>query len=198
MILRSCILASTALIGGIGFVALSPTAQSRTTADSFTVDPVHSTVIFRVKHLNTSYSFGRFNDISGTVTWDDANPSSGGFDLTVKTDSISTNSDKRDAHLKSPDFFNAAQFPTCAFKAKSIAKGAGENVFDLSGDLTMHGVTKPITAKLEKTGANKNPRGEIIGFESTFTVKRSDFGINYMPDGLGDEVRIIVSIEAKK
>ena len=81
MILRSCILASAVLLGGIGFVALSPTAQSRNTADSFTIDPVHSTVIFRVKHLNTSYSFGRFNDISGTVTWDDANPSSGGFDL---------------------------------------------------------------------------------------------------------------------
>jgi len=161
---------------------------------SYTIDPVHSSVIFRIKHMNTSQFYGRFNDIHGTLDFDDANPASSNLDPEIKIDSVDTHATKRDGHLKSPDFFNAATFPTATFKSKTWTK-SGE-AFDVTGDLTIHGVTKPVTVKLEKTGTGKGQGGPIIGFETTFTVKRSDFGISYMPDGLGEDVRITIALEA--
>ena len=164
-------------------------------AATFKVDSVHSTVMFRVKHMNTSYAYGRFNAVSGSFNLDEANPENASFDFAVKVDSIDTADAKRDGHLKNADFFNAKQFPTITFKSTS-AKSAGKDAYDVTGDLTLHGVKKPITIKIEHSGTGKGPQGgTIAGIETTFTIKRSDFGMKNMLGMLGDEVTVTVASE---
>ncbi|MCK6486133.1 MAG: YceI family protein [Phycisphaerae bacterium] len=168
--------------------------SSAVATEQFEVDAVHSSVLFRVKHLNVSYFHGRFNDISGKFAFSD-DPSACMFDIQIKTDSVDTGNAKREQHLKSPDFFNAKQFPTMGFKSSEVKK-SGDNTFDVTGSLTLHGVTKPLSVKLERIGSGKDPWGGYrTGFESVFTIKRSDFGMSTMPDALGDEVRVTVAVE---
>lgn len=167
-------------------------------ADSYKIDKVHSTVIFRIKHLNAGYSYGRFNEIAGTIDWDADKPEACKLDVTVKTDSIDTGDKKRDKHLEGPDFFNAKQHKTMTFKSKSVKKGE-DGMYEVTGDLSCNGVTKEVTVKVEHTGtASTQMGGDRMGLETTFTVQRADFGITYMPDGLGSDVRLIVSLEGMK
>jgi len=118
--------------------------------------------------------------------------------IEIKTDSIDSNNPDRDAHLKSDSFFDVKQFPKATFTSTSVKK-AGDKKFSVTGDLALHGVTKPVTVEIENVGKGKGMKGgELAGFFGTFTIKRADFGINYMPDGLGDEVAVTVSVEAGK
>jgi polyisoprenoid-binding protein YceI len=161
-------------------------------ADSLAVDPVHSTVLFRIKHLGTSYAWGRFNDIAGRLNLDDKSPS---LEIQLTTDSLDTANAKRDQHLKSPDFFSAKQFPTISFKSKRIAR-VGDNKYDIEGMLNLHGVERPVMVQLERTGTGKNQAGAAItGYATTFSIKRSDFGMKYLLEGLSDEVVLVVSLE---
>ena len=166
-------------------------------ADTFGVDPVHSTALFRIKHLGTSYTHGRFNDVSGSIVTDpDLAKSS--VEIVIKAESVDTHLEKRDQHLRSADFLNVKEFPTITFKSREV-KSAGADAFDVTGDLTLHGVTKPLTIRVEKTGSGKDMKGnELIGFETVFTVKRSDFGMDYMVGPVGDEVRMTLAVEAGK
>ena len=166
-------------------------------ADEYKVDPVHTSVIFRIQHLGVSYLYGRFNDKSGTVTIDESDPTKDAFDVSVKADSIDTGNSMRDKDLKSGDFFSAQEFPEIKFKSTSV-KSAGDNKLDVAGDITMHGATKPITVTLTRTGTKETRMGHRTGLEGTFTVKRSDFGMTKMLDAVGDEVTLTVSIEAVK
>ena len=176
-------------------VALVP-AQSRG-ADAYQADPVHSSVVFRVKHLNTSFAWGRFNDIAGTFRLDPADPSKGSLTFQVKADSVDTGNAKRDQHLKGPDFFNAVQFPLIGFTSKSFAKAGA--AYEVTGDLTLHGVTKPITFRVMPSGTGKTMMGgAIAGIEASFTLKQSDFGITKMAAAIGDEVWVNVSVEGAK
>jgi polyisoprenoid-binding protein YceI len=177
-------------------VAILPALAA--SAETFQVDPVHSSVNYRIKHMNLSYSYGRFNAIAGTFDLDPADPAKGVFDFTVKTDTIDTGVAKRDGHLKSPDFFNARQFPTITFKSKSVAS-AGENTYDVTGDLTLHGVTKSVTLKVEQTGKGPGMGGRgAVGLLTSFTIKRSDFGMKNMIGPVGDDVRVEVAIEGNR
>jgi polyisoprenoid-binding protein YceI len=163
--------------------------------EAYRVDTVHSTVIFRVKHMGTSYAYGRFNVLEGTFDLDPADPAKSALNFTVKTDSIDTGNPKRDGHLKSPDFFNVRQYPTITFKSRSVSS-AGKDTYDVNGDLTLHGVTKPVTVKVERSGGGKGMRGEsLAGIEATFALKRSDFGMKGMQGAVGDDVRVTVSVE---
>jgi polyisoprenoid-binding protein YceI len=165
-------------------------------ADMFAADPVHSSVVFRVKHMNTSYFWGRFNDISGSFALDEADPSQSKFQFQVKAGSIDSGNAKRDQHLKSPDFFNAVQFPVIAFKSTGVVKsGTG---YEVTGDLTLHGVTKPITARVTPTGTGNAGGRQIAGIEATLNVKQSEFGMTKMIGPVGDDVSVTVSIEARK
>lgn len=164
-------------------------------AETYKVDPVHSSFLFRVKHFNAGYFYGRFNEATGTVVIDEANPAKSSVEIQVKVESIDTNDVKRDQHLKSPDFFNAKQFPTITFKSKQV-KPSGKDTYEVTGDLTLHGVTRTVTAKVTRTGGGKDPFGKFrIGFETVFTIKRSDFGMKFMLGPVSDEIRLIVSIE---
>lgn len=163
--------------------------------ETFKVDPVHSAVAFRVKHMNVSYALGRFNNVSGGFTLDADDPSKAAFDVTIRADSIDTANGPRDAHLKGPDFFNVRQYPTIRFQSTSAAS-AGEGAYEVQGNLSLHGVTKPITVKIQQVGVAPGMRGgRVAGVFSEFTIKRSDFGMKGMIGPLGDEVTVIVSLE---
>ena len=124
-----------------------------------------------------------------------ANPAGSAFDIQVNVDTIDTHNEGRDKHLKSPEFFDAAKYPTIAFKSKSVKK-TGESTFEATGDLTLHGETRPLTVKIERTGAGPGMKGEHrSALETTFDIKRSEFGMKTMIGPLGDDVRLNVSIE---
>ena len=169
-------------------------AEFARAAETFEIDGSHTSVLFRIKHLGVSFFYGRFTDVSGSVVLDD-DPAKCSMILVIKSDSINTDSEKRDAHLKSPDFFNARQFPEITFKSTSI-KAAGENQLEVTGDLTLHGVTKSITVTVDRTGSGSDPWGGYrTGLETTITIKRSDYGMKFMLKGLSDEVKLVISIE---
>ncbi len=182
------------------FVTLAAMASGSAVApaaETYSADPVHSSVVFRVKHMNTSYAWGRFNNMSGSFTLDPADPSKSKMAFTVKAASVDSNSKERDNHLKSPDFFNAVQYPEITFASKSVAKAS--NGYQVDGTLTFHGVTKPLSFLIVPTGTGKDMKGHpISGIDTNFVLKQSDFGITKMAAAIGDEVNVIVSIEGVK
>lgn len=164
-------------------------------AELYVIDPVHTSIIFRVKHLAVAYVFGRFNAATGTVFYDPSMPSKTSVSIQVDTNNIDTNDEKRDNHLKSPDFFNTEKFPLITFKSNRVNKIDKDQLM-VSGDLTILGKTKPITMKVRHTGTGKDPWGNYrIGFESSFTIRRTDYGMNFMLVGVSDEVNLTISVE---
>ena len=181
----------------IACLTIAATFVGRANAETYKVDPVHSSIVFKSKHIETSYVFGRFNDFGGTVNVD-PDPTKMSFDVSAKVESIDTGNAKRDTHLKSPDFFSAKEFPTISFKSTSV-KPSGDSKLEVTGDMTLHGVTKPVTVTIEKVGQSNNPQfGERVGFYTMFTVKRSDFGMSGMQPMSGDEVELAVAFETAK
>jgi polyisoprenoid-binding protein YceI len=161
-------------------------------AADFKIDNSHTSAVFRIEHFGIAKVYGRFNDVSGSFNLDKA------IDITIKTGSIDTNNQKRDDHLRSPDFFNANQFPTLTFKSTKI-EAAGKDRYKVTGDISIHGVTKSITVEVHKSGEGKDPWGNYRkGLEVEFTIKRSDFGMTYMADGIGDDVEILFATEGIK
>ena len=172
-------------------------------ADSYEFDKAHTTVAFQVRHIVTMLG-GKFQEFSGTIKVDRARPEASSVEFTIKADSISTNEPKRDAHLKSPDFFDVATHPTITFKSTSI-KANGKDGWLVTGDLTMRGVTKQVTLPVAFLGEGNDPWGnEKMGFETSTTLNRQDYGISWnktLDQGgvlVGDEVKVQVSVEANK
>jgi len=164
-------------------------------AETYKLDPAHTSIVFRVKHLGVSYVFGRFNGPTGSFVFDESSPSKNAIEMQAETKNIDTAVEKRDTHLKSPDFFNAGEYPLVSFKSKSVKK-SGETAYEVSGDLTLLGKTRPITVEVHATGAGKDPWGGFRrGFETSFSIKRSDFGMGFMMGGVSDEVNLTVSVE---
>ncbi len=194
---------SAALLAGAG--AAPAGAVTAAAADSYQIDAVHTTVLFRINHAGAGVFWGRFNQIEGDFFIDPSKPEASHFKVTVPIAGIDTANEKRDEHLRSGDFFNARQYPTATFESTSITRAAAENTFELKGDLTLMGETRSITAQLLFGGNGTMQGKQIQGFEAAFTIKRADFGIStYLaPDGgnggaLGNEVRIIVAGEGAK
>ncbi len=166
-------------------------------ADTYKVDPVHSSVVFSIKHAGVTDFLGSFNEITGTVIFDAADLSKSSVELTVPVASVDSRHPKRDTHLKSADFFNAEKFPAVTFKSTKI-EGSG-NDFKVTGDFTLLGVTKSITVDFKRGPDGKGMQGEVRGGGQTrFTLKRSDYGMTFMPDALGDEVSLVISLEGVK
>jgi len=182
------------LIAGL-LLALSATSPAR--ADNYKVDPVHSTIAFRVIHLNVAPFYGLFLAPAGTFVTDE-DPAKMKFDVTVAVDKIYTGNDKRDQDLKSQTWLGAKQFPNITFKSTSVKK-SGDNAYEVTGDFTLHGVTKSITVIVNKTGEGPGMKGETrSGWESIFEIKRSDYGINAMPGGISDEIKLMIGLEGIK
>ena len=163
---------------------------------SLQLDPIHSSMIFRIKHAGCTWFYGRIDSPSGTIEFDPENPESLSLDLALQVANINTGADQRNNHLKSADFFDGNQFPTISFKSTKAVAGETENTYELTGDLTMRGITKSITIPLEYTGEGRFRRGPRYGFASQFTINRSDwdvsFGIGTMLD---DEVQMTFGFE---
>jgi polyisoprenoid-binding protein YceI len=173
------------------------TATTRT----YNIDKAHSEASFQVRYLLTKVR-GRFSDFEGTIQFDQANPENSSIDFAIHATSIDTNEPDRDKHLRSEDFFDVEQFKSVAFKSKRIIKRSAE-MYDVVGDLTMHGVTKEITLPVTHLGAGKDPYGrDKIGFEAESALNRKDFGLTWntaLEAGgflIGDEIKVSVSIQA--
>ena len=161
----------------------------------FTIDPVHSTAIFVVNHFKVSNFIGRFDSCNGTVTWDEADPAKSQVSYTIAADSVDTNFKQRDQHAMSSDFLDAKQFKEITFTGTGFKK-TGDDTYEVTGTLTMHGVGKPLTVTVKKTGEGDDMQHHHrIGFWTTFTIKRSDFGMNFMQGPLGDSLDITLSTE---
>jgi len=179
------------LVAGLG-------AAPAPAADDYNIDAMHSGVNFKISHLGLSWVPGRFNDYSGSFTID-PDPSQCSFNLTIKPESIDTNNAKRDEHLRSPDFFNAKQFPVITFKSTSVAKAAVEGSYLVAGDLTLHGVTKPVNFTLVGGRKAEFPKGvQRTGFSTELTIKRADYGMDKGIEAVGNEVYIAISFEGVK
>jgi polyisoprenoid-binding protein YceI len=170
---------------------------------SYSVDKTHSEVGFQVRHL-VSKVRGGFADFSGSIRIDAAKPETSFVDFTVKVASIDTKEPKRDAHLKSPDFFDAEKYPEIRFVSRKVVPG-GEGRYDVTGDLTMRGVTKEVTLPVTFTGFVRTPFGdERAGFETSLSLNRKEFGINWnkaLDQGgfmLADDVAISINLETVK
>jgi len=174
--------------------------------DNYTIDPYHTYVHFEVDHIGgLSRMRGRFDKTAGKFTIDQA-AKTGSLDVTVQTSSVNTgDNDKgsrprsRDEHLRTPDFFNVAEFPTMTFKSTKIAF-KGDNVGSIDGDLTLLGVTKPVSLTVERWRCMPHPQSkrDMCGGNATGAVKRSDFGMKFGVPGVGDELALFIEIEGFK
>lgn len=164
-------------------------------------DKAHSQLVFSVKHLGVSTVSGTFNDFDATIKADKADYSDAVIELTGKIASIDTRIEARDNHLKSADFFDAAQYPTFTFTSTAV-KAKKKGNLEVLGNLTLHGITKPVTLTLKYNGTVENPmsKAQTIGFDAETTIKRSDFGIggNFPELVISDAVTIKASGEFTK
>ncbi len=183
-------------------VVMPRLAHAETT--EWALDGSHSRVGFTVSHMVVSSVSGRFKQFSGKIELDEANLTKSQVDITIKAESIDTDDAKRDEHLRSPDFFDAKKFPTITFKSTKITK-AGGNKYKLTGDLTIHGVTKTETLDAVVSEPIKNPWGKMVrSVKLSGKIKRSDFGLKWnktLDKGgmlVGDEVTLDVAVEIDK
>ena len=185
-------------------VLLAALAAPAFAQSSWEIDPAHSNVQFGVRHMMISTVRGKFTKFTATATGDEKDAAHAGVQASIDVASIDTGDEKRDGHLKSPDFFDAEKFPTITFKSTKV-EAAGDRRFKVHGDLTMHGVTKPVVLDVEATPEVKGMRGETrAGARATTKVNRTDFGISWSKsmDGggvvVGDEVEVTIDVEAVK
>ena len=178
---------------------MTTVTSSKTT--TYAIDKAHSEATFQVRHLLTRVR-GRFSDFAGTIEFDETDPERSSVNVTVQAASIDTSEHDRDTHLRSADFFDVETFPTLTFSGRTITR-KGDQRFDVAGDLTIHGVTRPITLDVTFLGKAKDPWGnERAAFEADATVNRKDFGLNWnaaLETGgflVGDEVKISLSVQA--
>jgi polyisoprenoid-binding protein YceI len=179
----------------LGLVMALPCAVR---ADDYKADPAHSFVVFDIHHLGAGYVYGTFAGPTGAVSYSPDDLTKTSFDVSVDTDSLDTRVERRDNDLKGPDFFDVKQFPTMTFKSTSVEK-TGDNTMNVTGDLTLKGVTKSITVAMEYTGTGQMMGQTRAGFRADFKINRSDFGMVKDPAPMiADEVHIVVAIEAIK
>ncbi len=174
-------------------------------AETYTIDPVHSSIQFSIRHLMVSNVRGTFNGVKGTIVHDAANPANSRIDAEIDVNTINTNDATRDAHLKTADFFDLEKYPTIKFVSKKVEK-TGENEFKATGDLTLHGVTQETVLTIDEVSEEgKDPWGNTrIGASAKGKVSRKDFGLVYnaaLETGglvLGEDVKLEFDIEAVK
>lgn len=176
-------------------------ASPAVAVEDYAIDASHADVSFQVRHLVSQVS-GRFNAFEGSVRIDRERPEASSVEFTIQSESIDTSNEKRDEHLRSADFFDVASHPSITFKSTSMKAVGGER-YEVTGDFTMHGVTKSITLPVEVLGEMKDPWGhQRIGFQISATINRKDYGISFnkvLDQGglmLGEDVKVSVNLEA--
>ena len=165
--------------------------------DTYKIDGVHSNISFKVRHLMSKVQ-GRFGKAEGVVNVDTQDITRSSVDVTISVASISTNEEKRDGHLKSPDFFDAAKFPTITFKSTSV-KEVSKGQLEVTGTFTMKGVSKTLVLPITNLGTQTDPWKHVVaGFEGALKINRMDYGVSYGKGLVGDDVDIDLNIEAQK
>lgn len=168
------------------------------TVEKYTIDPVHSSIGFSIRHFVSKVP-GTFTKFTGTLALDRANLEKSSVEATVEIPSVNTANEKRDAHLQAPEFFDSPKFSTATFKSKSWKK-TGEDTFDITGDLTLKGVTKEVILKAKLLGFGPGMQGaQLTGWEGTATLNKADFGVDgpsMLGKALGDEVALNIAVEA--
>ena len=179
-----------ALIVGVNVLAPATTRA----AESYQVDPAHTSITFRIQHAGISWVQGRFNEFAGAFSIDANDAGKSRFEMTIKTASVDTNVAQRDQHLRTADFFDAEKYPEMVFKSTAVRKVDGG--LEVMGNFTLHGMTRPLTFTLSGGQKAEFPKGtRRIGFVTEFKLKRSDFGMAKMIPDVGDEVRIFIGLE---
>lgn len=163
-------------------------------ADEYKIDPVHSNVGFAVKHMGVSTVHGRFNDFSGSILFDDKDPSKSSVDVVIKSASVNTDNNMRDNDLRSASFFDAAKFPELIFKSKSVEKKG--DAYVAHGTLTIHGVSKDVDLPFTLTGPINARNGKALGAEATLPINRQDYGVAGGGMMVGNDIKIEISVEA--
>jgi polyisoprenoid-binding protein YceI len=187
-------------LAALAALVLAPAA--RADKETFVFDKNHSQLAFRIRHFVTKVS-GRFTKFDGTIVLDRAKPAESSVDLKIESASIDTGVPNRDKHLNSADFFDTANFPEITFKSTKVTPKGGD-VYDVAGDLTMRGVTKPVTLTVTSNGFANDGRGGVkAGFDVTGKLNRKDFGVNWnaivdQNAMLSDDVELTISVEANK
>jgi len=168
-------------------------------ADPYAIDPTHTQVEFTYSHFGFSNITGRFDQVQSEFLFDPADPTASSVKVSIPVASLSTGVAKLDEHLQSPDFFDAAQFPTATFTSTAVT-AAGEGKLSVAGDLSIHGVTRPVVmdVTINKVGTHPMTQAEAAGFDAAFTIKRSEFGVGAYAPAVSDEVRIEITVEAQK
>jgi polyisoprenoid-binding protein YceI len=187
--LRRCLIASAFLLASVSASAFATT---------YTLDPNHTQVQFVWNHFGFSNLTAQFGKIEGTLDFDEADPTRSSVNATISMGSVNSNVKKLDSELVGSDYFDAAKFPTATFKSTHVERGATPDTLKVTGDLTLHGVTKPVTLDVDVVKVGEHPMRKALaaGFTATATITRSDFGIaKYLP-AVADDVKIHIVAEA--
>ncbi|MES2983983.1 MAG: YceI family protein [Pseudomonadota bacterium] len=192
--LATALIASTT--GALAAYTAPATTLTGVTSGNYTVDGSHTNVLFNLTHMGFSRYYGRFNKVDGTLKFDAANPEKSTLAITIDAASVDTNNAKLEEELKGAQWFDAAKFPTITFTSTSVKK-LTDTTGQVSGNLTLHGVTKPVTLSVTFNGAGKNPimGAEQLGFSATAAIKRSDFGVSQYVPMVGDDVTLTIESE---
>ncbi len=176
------------------FAQATVSVGAKVEAGAYAVEPTHTRVLFSVSHMGFTTWYGEFTKTSGTLTLDPAHPAASKLTIKIDTASVSTSNSVLDSELKSPTWFGAAAYPSIDFVSTKVQQ-TGANTAKVTGNLTFHGVTKPVTLSVKFNGAGINPMDKkyTAGFEVSGELKRSDFGVKTYVPMIGDDVKLIIS-----
>jgi polyisoprenoid-binding protein YceI len=179
-------------------LALAATTPAFAARVPYTIDSNHTQVLFTYSHFGLSNITGRFGDVTGTFEFDAEMPANSKVAVTIPIESVSMGVPKLDAHLKMADFFEVGTYPTATFTSTTVT-ATGDNRLSVAGDLTIHGVTKPVVldVTINRIGEHPMTKTPAVGFDATTTLKRSDFGLGAYVPNVGDEVKVRITMEAR-
>ena len=184
---------------GVALAASVTLSSAQAATDKYVLDKPHTQIIFIADHLGFSHSVGKFTDYTGGFIFDTVDNNKSSVDVTINTSSLELNDAKWNEHMKSADFFNVTKFPTMTFKSTKVEK-SGDKTAKITGDLTLLGVTKPVTLDVVHNNSARHPfSGKYVsGFSATGKIKRSDFGMTYGLPAMGDEVTLMIEVEGQR
>ena len=190
------------VIRRLAFTALLALTAAPLYATTYTIEPDYTQAVFRWSHLGFSNPAAQLSQGQGTLEFDPANPTRAAVNVTIALSSLNTGVPALDEHLRSEDFFEVAKFPTASFRSTKVEQGAGKDRLKVTGELNLHGITRPVTLDVNVLKIGANPRTQLptVGFEATTTLKRSDFGLGAFVPQVSDEIKLQISsqgVEAK-
>ena len=186
------------MIRRLALAAALTLATAPVFAVTYTLDPAHTQVVFSWNHFGYSNPSAQLHKVAGTLEFDQANPTKSSVSVTIPLSSINSNTPKLDQDLESNNYFDVAKYPDATFKSTKVEKGAAKDKLKVTGDLTLHGVTKPVVLNvtINKVGEHPMRKAPTAGFDATTTIKRSEFGITRLAPMVSDEIKIHITSEA--